>query len=286
MAIQTTNTRPSDKALELVLLGGDLSKLDPGQKVAYYNAVCESVGLNPLTNPFAYMTLKGKETLYAKRDATDQLRKIHTVSIKIVSREKIGDAFQVTAQAILPSGRTDESIGAVNLGGLKGDDFANALMKAETKAKRRVTLSICGLGMLDETEEETIVPRETLPATGQVEVKTRPSVVDAEPSITDLLPDMPEIPPFEPPETAEAEWTTPPGPEPKRFKPLVKQEHNSKVISEPQRRRLFAISKTAKWSEDEVKSLVHSYTGQESTAAIPWILYDSICNEIDKHPKQ
>jgi hypothetical protein len=29
-------------------------------------------------------------------------------------------------------------------------------MKCETKAKRRVTLSICGLGMLDETELETI----------------------------------------------------------------------------------------------------------------------------------
>ena len=29
-------------------------------------------------------------------------------------------------------------------------------MKAETKAKRRVTLSICGLGMLDETEVESI----------------------------------------------------------------------------------------------------------------------------------
>src|SRR5574343_296815 len=30
------------------------------------------------------------------------------------------------------------------------------MMKAETKAKRRVTLSICGLGMLDETETATI----------------------------------------------------------------------------------------------------------------------------------
>src|SRR5690606_24912460 len=34
--------------------------------------------------------------------------------------------------------------------------LANAYMKAETKAKRRVTLSICGLGWLDETETETI----------------------------------------------------------------------------------------------------------------------------------
>ncbi len=29
-------------------------------------------------------------------------------------------------------------------------------MKAETKSKRRVTLSLCGLGMLDESEVETI----------------------------------------------------------------------------------------------------------------------------------
>jgi hypothetical protein len=29
-------------------------------------------------------------------------------------------------------------------------------MKAESKAKRRVTLSICGLGMLDESETDTI----------------------------------------------------------------------------------------------------------------------------------
>jgi hypothetical protein len=44
----------------------------------------------------------------------------------------------------------------VTVGGLKGESKANAMMKAETKAKRRVTLSICGLGMLDETEVETI----------------------------------------------------------------------------------------------------------------------------------
>jgi hypothetical protein len=44
----------------------------------------------------------------------------------------------------------------VPLGNLKGDALANALTKSETKAKRRVTLSIAGLGWLDETELETI----------------------------------------------------------------------------------------------------------------------------------
>ena len=34
--------------------------------------------------------------------------------------------------------------------------LVNAKLKAITKAKRRVTLSICGLGFLDETEIDTI----------------------------------------------------------------------------------------------------------------------------------
>jgi hypothetical protein len=44
----------------------------------------------------------------------------------------------------------------VALGTLKGDALANALMKCETKAKRRVTLSLASLGWLDETELDTI----------------------------------------------------------------------------------------------------------------------------------
>jgi hypothetical protein len=44
----------------------------------------------------------------------------------------------------------------VALGTLKGDALANALMKCETKAKRRVALSLAGLGWLDETEIATI----------------------------------------------------------------------------------------------------------------------------------
>ncbi|MDU5950540.1 MAG: hypothetical protein E6Z15_26195, partial [Paenibacillus macerans] len=39
---------------------------------------------------------------------------------------------------------------------LTADELANAIMKAETKAKRRVTLSLSGLGMMDESEIETI----------------------------------------------------------------------------------------------------------------------------------
>lgn len=141
---------------ELAMLTGDLSKLSEGERGNLVNALCLSLGLNPLTRPFEYIVLNGKLTLYARKDCTEQLRSKHSVSVEIVARENVGDCYVVTAQAKMPSGRLDESIGAVAIANLKGDNLANALMKAETKAKRRVTLSICGMGMLDETELETI----------------------------------------------------------------------------------------------------------------------------------
>jgi hypothetical protein len=156
--------------VEKVVIGGDLAALSPQERLSYYKQVCESVGLNPLTKPFEYIKLNNKLTLYAKRDATDQLRKIHGVSIKIVAREKVDELYIVTAQATDKSGRTDESVGAVSLGNLKGDAAANAIMKAETKAKRRVTLSIAGLGLLDETEISSIPSAEQvrIDVTGEI----------------------------------------------------------------------------------------------------------------------
>lgn len=142
--------------VEKALIGGDLSKLSAGERTNYYLRVCESLGLNPMTQPFQFIILNGKLTLYAKKDCTEQLRKAQRVSLSIIDRQRLEDVYIVTAKAYLPDGRTDESTGVVSIGSLKGDSLANALMKAETKAKRRVTLSICGLGMLDESETETI----------------------------------------------------------------------------------------------------------------------------------
>jgi hypothetical protein len=155
---------PSDDAqrtippevMEKVVIGGDLSELNAAQRAEYYAAVCRSLGLNPLTKPFEFLTLNGKLRLYALRDCTDQLRRLHGISIYITNRERMGDIYIVTARAKDRSGREDESTGAVPLGNLKGDALCNALMKGETKAKRRVTLSIAGLGWLDETELATI----------------------------------------------------------------------------------------------------------------------------------
>lgn len=168
---QRSQPAPQDtRAIEAALIGGDLSKLTPEQRVKYYNAVCQSLGLNPLTKPFAYITLNGKLALYALKDATEQLRNNRDISIDIKAREVIEGCYVVTAQASMPHGRHDESTGVVPIEKITGEARANAMLKAETKAKRRVTLSICGLGMLDETEVESIAPSYTVAAAKRIDL--------------------------------------------------------------------------------------------------------------------
>jgi hypothetical protein len=151
-----SNPRLRAETMEKVLLKGDLGSLTPAERLHYYNSVCTSVGLNPLTKPFDYLVLNSKLVLYANRGCAEQLRQIHNVNLTIKAREAVEGCFVVSCAASLPGGRTDESVGAVSLEGLKGEARANAMMKAETKAKRRATLSICGLTFLDESEIEAI----------------------------------------------------------------------------------------------------------------------------------
>lgn len=146
---------PQDVITSLVL-NGDLSRMTNEQKVEYYNSFCRHLKLNPMTQPFQIINMKGKLVMYARKDATDQLRKIYGVSVTEVIKEQIGDIYMVTVKGKDRSGREDAAVGAVSLANLQGENLANAIMKAETKGKRRFTLSICGLGILDETEIEDI----------------------------------------------------------------------------------------------------------------------------------
>lgn len=170
--------------IELALIEGDLSGLSPEQRASHYFKVCESLQLNPYTKPFEYLALddgRGNEklTLYARKDCTDQLRSTRGVSITKLEHRQTDGLYIVTAYATDRHGRQDSAIGAVPIakeGGtwknaqsgkrylekdgttipLTGEALANAIMKAETKAKRRVTLSLCGLGLTDESEVESI----------------------------------------------------------------------------------------------------------------------------------
>lgn len=138
----------------LIIIRGDLSGLSAEQKVTYYRGYCERLGLDPYTKPFDLLRLNGRDILYLSRSGAQQLNKMHGVSHAITSRRQDNEAgiYEVTSRASLPDGRHTESIGVASISGLKGDALCNAMMKAETKAKRRATLDLLGLGMLSEEE--------------------------------------------------------------------------------------------------------------------------------------
>lgn len=175
------NFQPAN-ALEAVIANGDLASLSAEQRVHWYLMRCEAAGLDPKTQPFQYITLQGKLTLYATKAATDQLCRIHGITAQIVRSERIDDVYVVTCRGTTTEGRFTEDIGAVVIGNLKGDALANALMKATTKAKRRTILSLCGLGMMDESEADTVP--------GAVRVPVHPDtgeVVDVAGRVTQTL---------------------------------------------------------------------------------------------------
>lgn len=145
-----------------VLLAGDLSKMSHDEKTRYFMKTCSSLGLNPLTKPFDYIRLSGREVLYATKGCADQLRSTRRISLEITDRKITNDLLVVTVRATTPDGRTDEDMAVVSVKGLQGEALSNAMMKCTTKAKRRVTLSICGLGMLDESEVRSAIEAEAL----------------------------------------------------------------------------------------------------------------------------
>lgn len=77
------------------------------------------------------------------------------------------------------------------------------------------------------------------------------------------------------------------------FSPSAQESHfgddsfedvGPRVITDKQRKRLFAIAKKSNWNEVMIKNLVLSKTGQESTAKIPWTKYEEICKKIEESP--
>ena len=88
-------------AIEAALMRNDYGRLPVAEKVALYRRTCESMGLNPLTQPFGFFKMSGgSEVLYAKRTAADQLRQIHGITLVDCSEawDKDSKIFSVTVR--------------------------------------------------------------------------------------------------------------------------------------------------------------------------------------------
>ena len=242
--------------IEEMVIRQNIAKMSPTEKIVYVKSLNDALGLDWRLNGIGLINLQGKEVPYIQRAGTDQLRQKNKISITITGREKVGDCYVVTARATTPDGRTDESIGVVPLQAfgkaLNGDQLANAFMKAETKAKRRVTLSICGCGFMDESETES-VPHEKVSLQNETKTDFKFEVMD---SVIE-----------EKPKTLEVKQV------------VYDVSQDERKVTQPQLKRLFAISKDAGWDEDRVNALV-SQKGFDSRNDLTRSAYEEICNAI------
>jgi hypothetical protein len=163
--------------VQAAILKGNLIELSPAERYFYYNRVCSLLGLNPEFQPFDLLKTKDEEgkdklILYANASCAAMLSATRGVSVVNVEHQydSTGEYLTVRAFGRMPDGRLGTNVGVICLKGLVGQARANAIMKAETKAQRRLILRMCGLGFLDETEVETIPGAQRIAITGDDDI--------------------------------------------------------------------------------------------------------------------
>ena len=145
--------------LEPIVVTGDLIHLNEEQREWFYIQNCDAMGLDFRTRPLQYfeqLDRNGKRNLilYALRNASTQLRAKHKLTLKLSAPIFENDTVIFTATAHGIDGEEDSAVGAVSLRGLGGKAYADGIMAAQTKAKRRAILDFVGFALLDESEIE------------------------------------------------------------------------------------------------------------------------------------
>ena len=136
----------------------DLDQLSEAEQLEYVETACEHLGV---PSELGLVSLgfmdsgdgKRKKVLYVHKGATDIVRDHRGINVESMiplaaNKEYVG----FTATGKDSKGRQEVAVGAVSISGLTGVAVANAVMTAQTKASRRLTLIYAGGGFFDETE--------------------------------------------------------------------------------------------------------------------------------------
>lgn len=141
----------------------DLESLNEQQRQDYIKNVCAHMGIPPELNLVMLTYLDDYEgprrlVAYVKRGATEIIRNNRGIHITDLRQEKIGGSVVWTATGKDTTGRQEMSSGAKYIDGLIGKDLDDAIMTAQTRACRRMTLQFVGAGVLDESEVNPTKP--------------------------------------------------------------------------------------------------------------------------------
>jgi hypothetical protein len=162
--------QPLPQAAIEASLKGDWGSVHVTHRIAFVKQLCDSLSIPLVMNPFLFIQMKGKTTLYAPASAFHMIGNIKKISCEIVSREVDKDLqlYEVSVRASTPDGRFSDNMAAVTLKGLSGEDYSNAKMKCITKAQRRAIKSLIGLPIPDEDDVE-LRDAQIMPLTVQAE---------------------------------------------------------------------------------------------------------------------
>jgi hypothetical protein len=150
----------------------DLESLNEQQRQDYVRAVCQHMGVPSELNLVMLTYLDETDgprrlVAYAKRGATEIIRNNRGISVTDLTSKEVGGSIVFTATGKDNIGRQEMSTGSKWIQGLAGRELDDAIMTAQTRATRRMTLQFVGAGVLDESEvnpANTVQLKESNPA--------------------------------------------------------------------------------------------------------------------------
>jgi hypothetical protein len=166
------------------LITGNLASFSKEKQIELMVNICKEVGVSPILRPLQLINFQGKSIWYLSASGAEAIAAKLGIIIETLEEKELTDkcVAMIRVKGTLPNGRTDTataylSIGSANLKGevttLKGEAYANAMMKLESKARRRLIVRLAGL-------KDEYVPEES-------EIETKEMVVDALPEKNEKL---------------------------------------------------------------------------------------------------
>src|SRR5271157_2231780 len=140
----------------------NLDGLTEAQKVQYLADFSEHLGLPPDLGALDLIWMDDdnksglrKLVVYCRKGTADLLRGIHGIEIQSIEQLVVPGCVTFKATGKNSTGRQEIAIGSHDTEGLKGGRLASAVMTAQSRSLRRLTLQFVGGGLLDESEVST-----------------------------------------------------------------------------------------------------------------------------------
>lgn len=135
----------------------DLDRLSKDELQQYYLDACAYFQVPPELNVLYFELADFGDgarikVLAAKKGATDIIRDRLHISVVELTDKIVNGSIVFLAKGMNGKGRTEMASGSKYIEGLKGQELDSAIMTAQTRAIKRMTLQFAGGGLLDESE--------------------------------------------------------------------------------------------------------------------------------------